>query len=132
MKYMIKTSKQQGITFIGLIVVLIVFGFFAIIGIKLFPAYTEFSGVKNIIESLSKKPEFANMSESAIRVSFNKSASIGYISEVNGDDLIIGNNESGEKFVAIEYKVTKPIIGNVSVLLDFKASSDKSNLDMLK
>ena len=125
-------TEQRGITFIGLIVVLAVVGFFAVIGIKVFPAYTEFSGVKNIIESISKNPDFENMSDGKIREAFIKSASIGYITTVSGDDLVIGKNQDGVKYVSIEYQVVKPIVANISILLDFKASSDKSSLDMIK
>ena len=125
-------EEQRGITFIGLIVVLAIVGFFAVIGIKVFPAYTEFSGVKNIIESISKNPDFENMSDGKIREIFIKSASIGYITTVSGNDLVIGKNQDGVKYVGIEYQVVKPIVANVSVLLDFKTSSDKSSLDLIK
>lgn len=124
--------KQRGITFIGLIVVLAVVIFFAVIGIKLFPAYSEFSSVKSIINDMGKSAEFDSMSEEKIKGSFERGASIGYVSTVNSKDLVIENNADGKRVVSIEYQVVKPIVGNISILLDFKASTDKSNLDMLK
>ena len=124
--------KQRGITFIGLVVVLAIFGFFAVIGIKIFPAYSEYAAVKNIIESIGKGADFDSISEVKLRDSFDRGASIGYVSVINGKDLVIEKNAEGKKVVSIEYQVVKPVVANISILMNFKASTDQSNLDMLK
>ena len=124
--------EQRGITFIGLIMVLAIVGFFAVIGIKMFPAYSEYSSVKNIIQSIGKSADFEGLSEAKIRDNFDRGATIGYVSVINGKDLVIENNGDGKKVVSVEYQVVKPVVANVSILMDFKASTDQSNLDMLK
>ena len=125
-------KSQRGITFIGLVVVLAIVGFFGIIAIQMFPAYSEFSSIKNILESIGKSADFDNLADDKIRASFDRNASIGYVSVISGRDLVIESNIDGKKVVTAEYQVVKPVVGNVSILMHFKASSDQSNLDMLK
>ena len=44
--------------------------------------------------------------------------------KIGDEDLSIDKNSSGETVVSVQYQVTKPLAGNISVLLDFSASSD--------
>jgi len=92
--------------------------FIAVIGVKLTPAYIEFAAVKNAIAKIGKDSSFAEMSSRQIKDNFDKSASIAYITVIDSDDLII---EKG--IVTADYQVVVPIVGNISALLDFKASS---------
>ena len=117
-------SKQAGMTFIGLVLVIAAVIFLAIIGMKVVPAYIEFSSVKNAIKYVAKDAAFANMSKKEIVSAFDKSASTGYITVIKGSDLIIEKTETGNVITA-EYQVTIPIVANASVLLDFNATSAK-------
>ena len=117
-------SKQQGITFIGLVLVIAVVVFLAIIVMKVVPAYIEFSSVKNAIKFIAKDAAFASMSKKEIANAFDKSASTGYITVIKGADLIIEKNATGN-VVTADYQVTLPIVANASILLDFNATSAK-------
>ena len=116
--------KQQGMTFIGLVLVIAVVIFLAVIAIKVVPAYIEFSSVKNAIKYVAKDAKFATMSKKEIANAFDKSASTGYITVIKGSDLVIEKNETGN-VVTADYQVTLPIVANASVLLDFHATSAK-------
>ena len=117
-------SKQAGMTFIGLVLVIAAVIFLSIIAIKVVPAYIEFFSVKNAIKYVAKDTEFATMSKKEIASAFDKSASTGYITVIKGSDLIIEKNETGN-VVTAKYQVTLPIVANASVLLDFHATSAK-------
>ena len=117
-------SKQSGMTFIGMVLVIVVIIAIAVVGIKVTPAYIEFSSVKNAIKYVAKDAAFANMSKKEIASAFDKSASTGYITVIKGSDLIIEKTETGN-VVTAEYQVTIPIVANASVLLDFHATSAK-------
>jgi Domain of unknown function (DUF4845) len=113
-------SKQAGITFIGLILVLAAVACIGLVGIKVTPAYIEFFGVKKIIKKIGEEPNFNEMSKKDIMTMFDKGAGIGYVKVIKGSDLIIENGT-----VTAEYQVIEPIVANASVLLDFKASTEK-------
>jgi Domain of unknown function (DUF4845) len=117
-------SKQAGMTFIGLVLVIAAIVCIAIVGVKVTPAYIEFSSVKNAIKYVAKDSAFATMSKKEIASAFDKSASTGYITVIKGSDLIIEKNETGN-VVTADYQVIIPIVANASVLLDFHATSAK-------
>ncbi len=123
MQSMINT-RQKGITFIGLVLVIAAVIFIAIIGIKVTPAYIEFGGVKKIINRIANEPNFNEMSKKDIVDEFNKGAEVGYVTVIKGSDLVIEKGEAGN-VVSAQYQVTIPIVANASVLLDFNATSAK-------
>ena len=117
-------SKQSGMTFIGMVLVIAVIVAIVVVGVKVTPAYIEFSGVKNAIKYIAKDAAFATMSKKDIANAFDKSASSSYVNVIKGSDLIIEKNETGN-VVTADYQVTLPIVANASVLLDFHATSAK-------
>ena len=110
-------KKQNGVTLLGLMLVSVVVIVFALVGMKVVPAYMEFLSVKKVLSTMKQEP-LAEMSDKDIRTSFDKRASIAYISVVKGSDLIIEKN-GDSKVLVMEYQVIKPIAGNISVLIDF-------------
>lgn len=116
--------KQRGMTFIGLVLVIAAVIFLAVLGMKITPAYIEFASVKKAIQRLADDPAFNEMGKKEIIQAFNKSAEVGYITVIKGNDLIIEKGQSGN-VVTAEYQVTIPIVANASVLLDFSATTAK-------
>ena len=118
--------KQRGITFIGLVFVIVTLGFVAVMGMKLMPAYLEYFSVKKAIIKLSKEPSFASMSKKDIVDEFDRSATIDDIKVVAGKDLEVSKDDAGKPVVSIEYQATVPLIANVSALIDFSASTESA------
>ena len=116
--------KQRGMTFIGLVLVIAAVVFFAVLGMKVVPAYIEFFSVKKIINKIANETNFNEMSNKEIAQAFDNSASVNYVSVIRGNDLIIEKGPSGN-VVTAEYQVTIPIVANASVLLDFSATTAK-------
>lgn len=116
--------KQRGMTFIGLVLVIAAVVFFAVLGMKVVPAYIEFFSVKKIINKIANETNFNEMNNKEIAQAFDNSASVNYVSVIRGKDLIIEKGQSGN-VVTAEYQVTIPIVANASVLLDFSATTAK-------
>jgi DNA gyrase/topoisomerase IV subunit A len=117
-------NHQKGGTFIGMVIVIAAIVFFAMLGLKLAPAYMEFMNVKNIIKKIANNDDFNNMSKKEIALSFDKHASIDDIRRVRGADLIVEKTDAGS-VITVEYQVVVPIMANASALLDFNATSAK-------
>ncbi len=117
-------KRQEGMTFLGFIVVAAVALVLLLVGMKIVPDYMEFSSVKKTIKAVANDPNFNNMTKQEIRTSFEKRASINYITVVNGKDLTFSKGASGKTVVSVEYEVVKPLALNLSALMDFKASTD--------
>jgi hypothetical protein len=115
-------KRQKGMTFIGWVVILALVLSYIYIGIKVVPAYVEFFSVKKILATMAREPGFATMTPAEIRKSFVRRLAIDYVSAVSAQDLDI-RKEDGENVVSVEYSQKIPLFYNVSVLLDFSAST---------
>lgn len=116
-------KKQKGATFLGMAIIASILIFAAIIVMKMAPAYIEFMSVKKVLHAMSQD-SLSSMSKKEIKDSYVRRASIDDISSVTPDDLVIEKDESGNTVVSVQYRVIKPLVGNVSVILDFAASSN--------
>lgn len=117
-------KKQSGATLLGMLIVGAMIVFVALIVMKMAPAYTEFMSVKKVLMAMKQEP-LSSMSNKEIKDSFDRRANIAYVETVKGSDLNIEKGADGETVVTVDYQVVKPIMGNVSVLIDFSARSGK-------
>ena len=110
--------NQTGMTFIGLIIVIAAIICFAVVGMKVVPAYLEFMNVKNAIKKAASSADTSD--KKAVADAFGKSAAVDNITVVTGNDLVVNGG-----VVSVDYQVVVPIVANASVLLDFSATSAK-------
>jgi hypothetical protein len=119
-----KRRRQQGISLVGLILVLAVLGFIGVLGLKIVPTYTEYRAIQNAI--VTAKAVGGN-SVVEIQKAFDASATTGYISSINSHDLVIGK-ENGEMEVSFAYEKKIPLVGPASLLLEYQGTTAKSGL----
>lgn len=118
MRSTVKTTTQQaGMTFWGTLIVLSALGLLGMVGMKTLPAYLEFNAVKSAIKKIGREAN-AGASKAEIVDAFNRQASVDNIDSIKGAEL---RYEGG--VIAADYQVVVPLFGNISVLLDFKATS---------
>ncbi|MCC6302578.1 MAG: DUF4845 domain-containing protein [Gammaproteobacteria bacterium] len=113
-------KKQEGLTFLSLLIVLAVIGFFAYIGIKLTPVYLEHFSVTSSLQSLAEE-ESQGLAVGELRSRLLKRLEINNVSHVGENDIDI-RSDSGSKTVTIQYEVQEPFYGNVSLLISFEDS----------
>ena len=118
-------SRQRGMSMIGFLFVAIVLVMLAMLGMKVVPAYIEFFGVKKVLADMAHQSDLGTMSNGEIRSDFEKRASVGYVKEVTGKDLLI-DRSGGVPVVSAEYTFRTKLVHNVSLVIDFSASSDPS------
>ncbi|MDD5403761.1 MAG: DUF4845 domain-containing protein [Sulfuricella sp.] len=118
-------KNQQGMTFFGVVFVGMVLVFGAILIMKLIPPYLEYWSVHKIIAVMAKDSALPNMTPAEIRSSFDRRAVIDNVNVIKGSDLEI-SKDRGTTVVNVNYSVTVPIVGNLSALMDFQASTVNS------
>lgn len=116
--------KQRGIGFPGFLGLVVVVIFSAITVMKLIPAYMEHSEINHILNVIANDPEMRNAPLPKIRESFSKRAIINNITVVSANDIQIDKDE-GVLTLTVSYPVKIPLAGNLSLLLEFSASSAK-------
>jgi hypothetical protein len=112
-------KKQRGIGFFGLVIMIFFIVLVAVIFMKVTPAYIEYFGVKRAMGKLKNEMEGTPKD---IRAAFDRQAVIDDIKSVRGNDLDIAK-EGGANVASVSYQVTVPLFANVSILLDFDAST---------
>lgn len=118
-------NKQRGMTFISLVVMIACIVFVAVIGMKLWPAYSEYFSVKKAFASLKTQMGSGEMNKRDIVAAFDRQATIDDIKSIKGSDLVIEESDKGT-VVSVEYSVVEPLVSNVSALVEFKLSTDES------
>ncbi len=118
-------NKQRGMTFISLVMMAAGIVFVAVVAMKLFPAYSEYFAIKKAFASLKTQMANGEMSKKDIMAAFDKQQAIDDFNSVSSKDLVIEQSSSGT-VVSVEYSVVKPLVGNVSALIDFSLSTDES------
>ena len=116
-------KKQQGVSLIGMLLWGIVIVFVALVVMKLVPAYTEYFTIKKVLFDIGQDPDIKTMSNGAIRDKFVKRSLIDDIHSVKANDLDI-TKEGGVTVVSVDYPFQTKLIGNISLLVDFHASSE--------
>lgn len=114
-------SSQQGLSLISLLLVGAFVVFVLLIGFRSVPAVTEYMAIERIIKVLATDGD-NGASPTELRRNFEKRGEIDNISTVNGADLEI-TKESGKTRIEVEYSRKVPVVANVSLLIDFHASS---------
>lgn len=117
-------ARQQGISLVGLIVLLAVGGFVAVLALKIVPTYTEYRAIQNAIVSAKAGGGTVLQMQKA----FDASATVGYINAINGKDLIISRGENGETEISFAYEKKIPLLGPASLLLEYEGSTAKHGM----
>ena len=115
--------KQRGLSIIGIFFWIVVLVFFAILGFRLVPAYTEYFSVEKVLREMGQDPNLNSMSNGEIRGKFSKFANVDYITSVKPGDLDITHN-NGQTVVSAQYEYRTKLFANISLLIDFSASSN--------
>lgn len=115
--------QQRGLSMLGFLFVAIMLVLVATFAMKLVPAYVEFFSVKSVLKTMGSDGSLKTQSNAEIRNSFMKRASIDNIKAVEGDDIVI-DRRNGGLVISTEYAFREKLFGNVSIVVDFKASSD--------
>ena len=114
-------NKQRGVSFPVVFLVFVVVALAAIGGMKIFPAYSEFLTTKKAIGAVAVSEGRAG-SILEIRKAFDRRANIDNITTVAGADLDI-SKEGGDLIISFAYAKKIPMFNNVSVVIDFAAST---------
>ncbi len=118
-------QRQRGLSFISILILIVLGVSITLLVVKLTPAYIEYFSVKKIMSTIAKDPAFPNMSPREIRDSFDRRASIDYVTSVNGNDLDL-SKDNGANVASVEYSLKIPLVVNVSACLAFDASTSSS------
>ena len=107
-------QKQKGMTAISWIVVLAVFFFFVLIGLRLTPIYLEYFNVSSSLSSLPGDKKIIDAGPSEIKGLLLKRFQINDVENVTRKHIKVT-----EKGVQVKYEVRTNIFANIDVVVSF-------------
>ena len=113
-------QRQQGLTTIALVAILAMVGFFAMIGIRLFPIYLEHFSVVKHLENVAKEADIKEKTDADIISTLQKRFGIDDVKNVTKEHVFIERDNRGAiTLIAIEYEVRTPAVSNVEMVVSF-------------
>lgn len=116
-------NAQQGISLSGLIVSLAVLGVAGIFAMRMIPAYIEYNSIKTAIVRVKESGGTIREMQQA----FDRHTDINDVEAVRGRDLVF-TRDGDVVEVSFAYEKRLPVMGNVSMLIDFAGTTDPSGV----
>ncbi|MEQ1527676.1 MAG: DUF4845 domain-containing protein [Methylococcales bacterium] len=111
-------KRQQGLTFISILLILGLIAFFVLLIFKVVPIYLDHSKVANALAEIKAMPDATTKSEAEIRKGLDRQFIMNYVYDVTQEDIKVVKHGTYLK-VQIEYEVVKKLAGNLSLLAEF-------------
>lgn len=115
--------REDGMTTVGLIILLAFVGLIAFAGIRLTPVYLNYMKVLGVINGVYEEFDGTNPSRAAIRSSIARRFDVESVGEITAREITVTSVDGGFE-VRAQYEHVAPFIANVS----FSVAFDKSVL----
>ena len=110
--------RQEGMTTLGLIILVAFVGLFAFAGLRLTPVYLNYMKVQGVLNGVHEEFDGTNPSRSAIRSSVSRRFDVESVSEITAREVTVTSTEKGYE-VRAKYTHVAPFIANVSFSVQF-------------
>jgi len=114
--------RQEGMTTLGVIILVAFVGIFAFAAIRLIPVYLNYMKVAQVVAGVTEEFDGAGASSSMIRSSISRRFDVEMISEIRAKDVTVKKVDGGYEVTAA-YSHKAPFVANVSFVVDFDTKS---------
>ncbi len=114
--------RQQGLTFLGWALILVLVGFGVFLFMKVFPVYMNQFKVVSVLNTLRDEPDLARAPKDMVRRRLQKLLDVNSIDRPRASDAIISGGHGNPRSVEIRYEVRKPFTSQVDVVFKFDHS----------
>lgn len=114
-----KIRRDNGLTLIGFLIVLVMVLFFAYAGMRVVPMYLEYHALGNAMEQLKEKPGASKMPPQKIKQTISTSLWASYANNnIKKEHMHISKKSDGVN-VRVAYEVRKPFLANIDIIAKF-------------
>lgn len=119
---MIKSNKQRGVTFTGILLFVILIAILGTYGVQIGIGYLDKNSLERIVKTaLTEAKSSDSSSATDIKTSIMKKASVNNIN-IKSDDITVQKDGGGVYSVDLEYNKEIKITKNVKVVMDYNIS----------
>lgn len=119
-------KRQQGVTGLGWLIILSILAFFVFLVLKILPIYIENFNVKSSLASMEKESGIYRKSKAQIRNSLTAKLDINDVKHVKRNDIKV-NKRGGSVIIEVNYSVTVPLMGPLSLIAEFNEEAETLN-----
>ena len=115
-------ARQRGIGMLGLMSMLVLVGFIATIGLKLFPIYMESFKIDAALKSVIEDPNVAERSKNDIYETLRKRFDIDDVKSITFDhmkDKVKIDRKDSKVTITATYERAEPLFYNLTILAKF-------------
>jgi hypothetical protein len=114
---MLAKNRQAGLSLVGAILLMAMVGACGLVVAKTIPSFVEFRAIQNYVKGAAATPSIDD-----IKRGFNRTIVIDDITSIAADDLVF--TKEGDVIVtSFSYKKEIPLVGPVSLLINYAGSS---------
>ena len=111
-------KRQEGMTAIGWLLVILLVFVIAMFVMKLIPIYLEGFNVGSVINGLEDDPTLSGKNAAEIRKVILRRFDVNMVTSVDSSDIYIAR-QGGQYVIEVEYEVRKNLIGNLDIVASF-------------
>ena len=114
---------ERGISFVGLMFVLVVLGITLLIGLKLFPIYLESFKIDKAMKGVITDSKIGERSKRQIEAALIKRLDIDSVKVITNRNIkehLVITSASGEVSLDLEYEAEAELLGNMSLVITFE------------
>lgn len=115
--------SQKGLTTIGWILIIAIFGSIVLTGLKILPMYLDYFNVKSVVDSVANDPTIDAKSKQDLWEAINKRLYINSVRYIKREDVSFERKEGVTK-ITIDYTVEKPYIAQLYLGAKFNYSAE--------
>lgn len=112
-------ARQEGITAIGALIILVLVGFLALAVLKLFPVYMEHMSVTASMDSLKEEPGDEPLNRRKLEQLLMRRFNVNSIRNVGREHITVEPTSSGHT-VAVVYERRVPFMANIDFVVSFE------------
>jgi len=112
-------KRQAGLSFLSILLIAIMVGFFVMSGIRMAPSYMEYLTIKDVVGAIATEPGAKEHSVAAIRRRLETNFNTNQIYGLRARDIEV-YRENGETYIDANYEARIPLVGNIDAVMKFE------------
>ncbi len=112
-------ARQEGMSLIAMLILVVVLIFALVIAVRLTPVYLESMEVGSILNSMEQDSELQGASRTELRQTLQRYLQVNGIQRIGRDDIGFSDTAGGTLMV-IEYEARVPLIFNLDAVAKFR------------
>ena len=112
-------NKQQGMTFLGFLVIAVLAGMLIFAGLRLTPVYLEYMKIVSVLDGAKKEFDGTPVDLATLRRSIQRRFDVEAVTIIRVQDIHLSKSGTGGYILRVKYAHKAPYIANINFVVDF-------------